>query len=155
MPPKTKKSNQEQENENVGTTEGEQISNYKRKKALKSRFKQRQIIKKYNLTAPIIAEYEINDAVVNMNGNESVNTHTVNMPYYRRYWSRHIQVPGVLERGCSRLSDVFRAAGFTDEKAAPLNLIEEINSRVAQSTVFAPSIDFKNINMHDVATQFF
>ena len=97
-------------------------------------------------------QYEINENVIN-SGNESINTHTLNMPSYNNYWIKHIEKDGVTQQVRAELNNILKAAGVKENDASAL--VDDIHGPLSQTVSFDHSIDRQNINMHEMAAKFF
>ena len=96
--------------------------------------------------------YDINESVIN-SGDESVSTHTVNMPAYNSYWIKHIEKDSVTQPVRSELNSILRAAGVKAGDASAL--ADDIHGPLSQTVAFDNSINRNNIDMRDMAVKFF
>ena len=91
-------------------------------------------------------KYEISE-------NESVNTHTLNMPTYNILWINQVEKSNVTQSIRSELNSILKAAGINKEAA--FALADEIHGPLSQTVAYDNSIDRNSINMRDVAARFF
>ena len=149
MPPKGKKGN----NSNVNVN-GEVLSKYKQKKAIKNYFKRAKISRKYHPPKIIqkTDEYEIREAFA-YSGDARVNTHKLTMPFYNNYWFKHIEKDSVTQPVRTELNNILKAADFKGNPVAAI--ADEIHGRLSQAVVFDNSINGRDANMHDMAAKFF
>ena len=97
-------------------------------------------------------QYEINENVIN-SGNESVNTHTLNMPSYNNVWIKHVEKDAVTQPVRAELNNILKAAGVKENDASAL--ADDIHGPLSQTVAFDHSIDRQKINMHEMAAKFF